>query len=1331
MPSLFISHSSEDRPVAEALTRRLAAEGLRSYFLDVDPEQGIRVGRSWERELYTELRRADAVLYLSSASSDVSRWCFAELALARSAGTPVFPVLLDGGGNHPLLRDTQYARIADDGFTRLVADLQQELGWRAGLSWDQRRSPYPGLEAFGEEDAAMFFGRDAEIGRLRQMLRPRLASSGGRLTVVIGPSGSGKSSLVRAGLLPLLRRHGSWVVLPPLVPGFRPLRAVARVVVRGFAERGVPATREQVATRLTPGTTSLIQLAEDLCDASDGEASRVLLFVDQAEELVTLAAPPDRSDMVDVLRAMLGSEDSPWHLLVTLRSEFLSEVLEHGGLADVLGETLFVGPLDRARLHEVVERPAARAGLQLAPGLVGRMVEDTVGGGALPLLAYTLRQLHDRVGDRASISHDDYDEVGGVVGALRQRADAVLRELTSLGRGDLVLPTLSRLATVDGEQQPTRRRERLAVLDPAEREVVTAFVDARLLTTDGSGDEAVVEVAHEALLRAWPPLLEAIEERRSDLAQRAELERLADEWLRAGRPDSYLVREDRLARMRQWVDTHPGLAAAMPAVGEFVARSERRDRATVERDAEVLARRVLDGFDDPELGVLLAIAAVTRYAPTSTAVLALDVALASLRVRCVLRGHDQAVNSVAWSPDGSRLLTALHDGTVRIWDALTGAEQARRPSPPGRRGAPVQATSAAWSPDGGRILATFANETACVWQAETGELQLTVDAGAGWVHCGAWSPDGRFFATTSNSSTVLVWDANTGRQLHALEGHDGSVAGAAWSPDGARILTTTSAPRLWDAADGRELLRLEGHERPVPGALWSAIDVRGLAWSPDGARVATSSAEGLVRIWDATDGGQVGILRGHEGLVRTVSWAADGRWIASGGEDRTVRLWRAPESNARHEKDLPLHGHADAVTSVAWAPTSSQVASASNDGTVRIWSTQSQREWQFLDLGTARPFSLTWSRGERRLLCLWDADGERVAAVWDRHAGRFVFDSRGRVRRFVHAWWAPDGNRVAFAGWGEVCIWDVDADQEVLSLPGDGDTPALPAWSPDGSRLAVIREAGAVWITDAITGARLFTLTGHEVAGDSLAWSPDGRRLAMPSRDGSVRTWDADTGTAIALLPGHGDATPIVNWAPDSSRVITTTTEAECRIWDSFTGEMLTRLGGAAPCGWYGAWWLGSERVLTLAARMVPHRADADLGVWDVASGSLLLRLGSDREPVRLAARSADGTRFVTVARDRLGRLWDAASGRQVAAWATLLSEDLQAEAWSADLREAAFHLGDGTIRFWDMSVDVDTILGWAAQRVTRELTNAERQQFGLLDEPSTGHEVSPGKTEP
>jgi WD40 repeat protein len=221
----------------------------------------------------------------------------------------------------------------------------------------------------------------------------------------------------------------------------------------------------------------------------------------------------------------------------------------------------------------------------------------------------------------------------------------------------------------------------------------------------------------------------------------------------------------------------------------------------------------------------------------------------------------------------------------------------------------------------------------------------------------------------------------------------------------------------------------------------------------------------------------------------------------------------------------------------------------------------------------------------------------------------------------------------------------------------------------------------------------------------------------MASRDGSVRIWDADTGTAIALLPGYGDATPIVNWAPDSSRVITTTTEAECRIWDSFTGEMLTRLGGSAPCGWYGAWWLGSERVLTLAARMVPHRADADLGVWDVASGSLLLRLGSAREPVRLAAQSADGTRFVTVARDRLGRLWDAASGRQVAAWATLLSEDLQAEAWSADLREAAFHLGDGTIRLWDMSVDVDTILGWAAQRVTRELTNAERQQFGLLDE--------------
>jgi len=297
MASLFVSHSSRDRAAVELVSARLQAAGFVPLFIDFDPENGIPAGRQWERELYSQLRRTDAVVFLASPAAVASKWCFAELSLARSLGRPVFPVRLEPGVSLALLSDVQWIdlRDGDAALTRLLAGLRAAgLDPADAFGWDPLRSPYPGLAPFQAADAAVFFGREHEIERLVRLLQPTLARGPGRVVGIVGPSGSGKSSLLRAGLLPrLARMPGRWILLPPLVPGRKPIEALAGSVAQALAA-GAP-DRANTLTRLVDGgSAELAALAVDLADRHHIGAGRpdVLVVVDQAEELFTQCADP-------------------------------------------------------------------------------------------------------------------------------------------------------------------------------------------------------------------------------------------------------------------------------------------------------------------------------------------------------------------------------------------------------------------------------------------------------------------------------------------------------------------------------------------------------------------------------------------------------------------------------------------------------------------------------------------------------------------------------------------------------------------------------------------------------------------------------------------------------------------------------------------------------------------------------------------------------------------------------------------------------------------------------------------------------------------------------
>ncbi|MEW9553636.1 AAA family ATPase [Nonomuraea sp. NPDC050783] len=1175
--------------------------------------------------------------------------------------------------------------------------------------------PYQGLAPFDSDRSELFFGRRRALRDLLERLAPRLREHGSIL-LVSGASGVGKSSLLRAGLLPALAEG------TPLLPGSRdwprllvtptaePFRALAEAWARAYGGGA-----EEARERLRP-----------LLGRSGPPEGRFVLVVDQFEELFTLVDDEEeRQAFVRALHALAGAGGA---VVIGVRADYWDRCAAYPLLAGAIQDgQVIVEPMTEPDLRLAITGPAAAAGLELEPGLVDIILREVRAGdgfeaASLPLLSQALLNTWERrEGGRLTIR--GYEESGQVRASVQRTADEVLGRLPPDDR-KATLRMFRRMTLITPGGRLARRgatwaelhAAAAAVADPQRREarvaeLLSAFAGLRLITLH----EDRAEIAHDALLTAWPTLRQWLE---PDLTAHAVYDRLVEDarqWADNHRDPAFLYRGARLLAVQdsrpRW-DRDPGsFPPPGPVVDRFVAASAGAARRAGRRRASVMAglatlsalallaaglavnaadnadrQRLLavqerqlavsrrlavesEVTEDPVTSALLAVTAWRLAETPETRRRLLDVAARA--DRGILPAQDGPVDQLSFSPTGSILATG-HDGTVRLWDS---ASHRQLGDPIVHEGPCVFGFRTAFSPNG-KVLATACFHEVVFWDVATRRpLGRPMDVVDG-VRAMAFSPSGRTLATATASGTVRLWDAVERRQAGAPLGQADhtsvhrSVDQVAFSPDGRRLISAGAddTARVWDLATRRQTGRaLTGHTG----------DISGISLSPDGRTLATiSTADRTARLWDLTTHEQIGgVLRGTGSDLgfSAVAFSPDGTRLATGGRDGYTRLW---DTASRRQVGEPLTSRRFWNKGLAFSPDGRTLAAADADGRVWLWDPAAHRQ-----LGAAMPGTYDVAF----------APGGKVLAASDPVVAMGTGREDSGVRFFDVATRRESGPRLRPEDDPAPREW---TGARAIRFSGDGRT--LTTAGTDGT----VRRWDAATRRQIGRADRLASL-GELSADGGLAafWVLTGNSGSVAIRDVAGRR---ETGPRI-VVKGHTDFVPAKAFSPDGSILALAGSDRTVRLFDVATRRQIGEpLRGAATDQHSALAFSGDGKILATTA------ADGAVRLWDVASGRQNgVVLTGHTNSVDAMAFSPDGGILATGSGDTTVRLWDVPTLRQIGPTLTGHTKNVADVAFSPDGTVLATAGADLTVRLWDVAAPADPAAAVCAQ-AGRSFTRAE-----------------------
>jgi WD40 repeat protein/DNA-binding winged helix-turn-helix (wHTH) protein len=1181
----------------------------------------------------------------------------------------------------------------------------------------KKNSPFRSLTVFEEEDAWLFFGREAETADLVE----RVTRSA--VVAVVGNSGSGKSSLLRAGLIPALRENrfpngngsdkamltgDSWKIAV-----VRPSGAPFDYLAEGLPGQLAPelSVKEQAEfisdcrAKLPADGDALRNVITALAGASSTRMehagrTRVLLIVDQFEELFTLTAKLSVRDRY--IDALLGAARLDGaikvHLVLSLRADFYGRCLDHVGLSRCLETSLFnLTAMTLEQMRETIEERLQLTGGRAEPGLIDSLLED-VGAepGNLALLEHAMGQLWERCGGPGcTFTNLAYNEIGRLRGALGRHADGVLQGLDERQKL-LTQKIFLELVHLGEGAQDTRRRVLKAELqrlsDPQEVEqLLGRLASSRLIATGRESEETFVEVSHEALIREWPALRKWLEENREELALGRRLAQAAEEWRSLNGDPGALLQGARLVLAENWLSRHKEASdllqefvRASIATRAEIRRNKREARCRELRRKKQLAQGLRwlscvlsvlllasgwfayrQGIRTKARAMAAKSADLLRHDPGQALALAIQswglakteeahLAVAKAFPQTIaILKHDGPVTSAGYSPDGRRL-GSISGNTGRIWDAETGRLIATL------RGHTGKIQNADFYPDGKRVVTTSDDHTARIWNAENGSLLFTLHGHSDRVWRVTFSPDGRRFVTSSDDHTARVWNSEDGRLLVTLRGHTGTVGTARFSPDGQRIVTAgwDHTARVWRSSDGA-LLNTLNHENEVLDAFFT----------PDNQRILTSDYRGATRAWNRD--GRLLFTLFHEGMPTDLAFSPDGQRIATSSLDQTARVWSL--ADGRWLFTLRRQGP---VQNVEFSRDGKHILTSSSDQTARVWDSADGRLLAVLQGHTGELRSADFSPDGKRVAT---ASTDSTVRIWNLAAGLSLKILPEHSGFMQSATFSNDGERVVTASSdGTAGVWDSGDGRLLATLKGHSNDVLAAQFSPDSQHVVTASKDRTARVWNAADGRLLFTLSGHTGYICSALFSPDGQRIVTASEDHTARIWNAADGRLLFILQGHEDRVWGTRFSPTGDRVLTAGLDPTARVWNLADGRLLFTLHQGSPV-WAAQFSPDGQRIVTASL-------DKNVRIWNAADGNLLrsFTLQGNVGDIKIVTVSLGGQRIIAVDNNNVLWIWNTDDARLVAELPGH-TDEICCVKFSLDGRYMTSGSADHTVRVWDI----------------------------------------------